>query len=74
MPFNLGNYSPSYNPTGCLVSKTVILNNRLFRRTTYRTGQQMLNMALKYVIARILQADVEIDAIGPEINVILTLQ
>ena len=35
MPLDLGYYASRFIPTGCLVPKTVILNDRLFRWATY---------------------------------------
>ena len=51
MPFDLGDYSASNLPTGCLIPEAMVQDNRLLRWTPDGTRQQMLDLAVQNLIA-----------------------
>ena len=51
VPFHFRYDSSGFTPTGCLILETAIPDNRPLRWATNRTGQQMVNMLVEYIIA-----------------------
>ena len=55
MPLDLGSDPSRYFPTGCLIPKAMIQDNRLLRWATHRSSQHVFNLTVQNLIT--FQAD-----------------
>jgi len=54
MSLDLGDYSASDSPTGGLIPKAVVQDNRLLRWTPHRPSQHVFNLLMQYLVNRTL--------------------